>query len=98
MNITIHSIHFTADKKLEDLITSKLNKLKQYDERIISANVYLRLAKSQDLENKISEIKLEIPGKELFSKRQTNSFEKSTDTVIEALRKQLQKYKEKQKQ
>jgi len=98
MDITIHSIHFSADKKLEELISSKINKLKQYDKRIMSANVYLRLAKSQDLENKITEIKLEIPGKELFAKRQTNSFEKSTDAVIEALRKQLQKFKEKQKQ
>jgi len=98
MDITIHSIHFSADKKLEELISSKINKLKQYDKRIMSANVYLRLAKSQDLENKIAEIKLEIPGKELFAKRQTNSFEKSTDAVIEALRKQLQKFKEKQKQ
>ncbi|MCF6241000.1 MAG: ribosome-associated translation inhibitor RaiA [Bacteroidales bacterium] len=98
MDITIHSIHFTADKKLEELISNKINKLKQFDKRIISANVYLRLAKSQDLENKITEIKLEIPGTELFAKRQTNSFEKSTDSVIEALRKQLQKFKEKQKQ
>ncbi len=98
MDITIHSIHFSADKKLEELITNKINKLKQFDKRIISANVYLRLSKSQDLENKITEIKLEIPGKELFAKRQTNSFEKSTDSVIEALRKQLQKFKEKQKQ
>ena len=98
MDITIHSIRFTADKKLEELITNKINKLKQFDKRIISANVYLRLAKSQDLENKITEIKLEIPGTELFAKRQTNSFEKSTDSVVEALRKQLQKFKEKQKQ
>ena len=98
MDITIHSIRFSADKKLEELITNKINKLKQFDKRIISANVYLRLSKSQDLENKITEIKLEIPGKELFAKRQTNSFEKSTDIVIEALRKQLQKFKEKQKQ
>ncbi len=98
MDITIHSIHFSADKKLEELISNKINKLKQFDKRIISANVYLRLAKSQDLENKITEIKLEIPGTELFAKRQTNSFEKSTDSVIEALRKQLQKFKEKQKQ
>lgn len=98
MDITIHSIHFTADKKLEELISNKISKLTQFDKRILSANVYLRLAKSQDLENKIAEIKLEIPGGELFAKRQTNSFEKSTDSVIEALRKQLQKFKEKQKQ
>ena len=98
MNITIKSIHFTADEKLEQFIENKLNKLKQYDDRIIGANVFLRLVKNQELENKTTEIKLEFPGTELFAKKQSNSFEKSTDAVIEALKKQLQKFKEKQKQ
>jgi putative sigma-54 modulation protein len=98
MNIMIKSIHFTADAKLEEFIENKLNKLKQYDDRIVSANVFLKLEKSQDLENKITEIKLDIPGSELFAKKQTNSFEKSTDSVIDALKKQLQKFKEKQRQ
>lgn len=98
MNILIKSVHFTADLKLEEFIKNKLNKLKQYDDRIVRANVFLKFEKSQDLENKITEIKLEIPGSELFVKKQTNSFEKSTDSAIDALKKQLQKFKEKQRQ
>lgn len=98
MNITIKAVHFSANIRLEQLIETKLNKLKQYDDRIIGANVFLRLVKNQELENKITEIKLEIPGTELFAKKQSNSFEKSTDSVVEALKKQLQKFKEKQRQ
>jgi putative sigma-54 modulation protein len=98
MNISIKSIHFSADRKLEELIQSKINKLAQFHDSIIGANVYLRLEKSQDLENKITEIKLDIPGTELFAKKQSNSFEKSTDSTVEALRRQLKKFKEKQKQ
>ena len=98
MNITIKAVRFTADNDLEKLIETKLNKLKQYDNRIIGANVFLRLAKNQELENKITEIKLDIPGTEMFAKKQTNSFEKSTDSVVEALKKQLQKFKGKQRQ
>ncbi len=98
MNITIKAIHFTADKKLEDFVETKINKLKKYDDRILGANVFLKLVKNQDSENKITEIKLDIPGTDLFAKKQTDSFEKSTDSVIEALKKQLQKFKEKQKQ
>ena len=56
MNISIKSIHFSADRKLEELIQSKINKLTQFHDSIIGANVYLRLEKSQDLENKITEI------------------------------------------
>jgi putative sigma-54 modulation protein len=98
MNISIKSIHFSADRKLEELIQSKINKLAQFHDSIIGANVYLRLEKNQDLENKITEIKLDIPGTELFAKKQSNSFEKSTDSTVEALRRQLKKFKEKQRQ
>ena len=98
MNIMIKSIHFSADQKLEELIHSKIIKLTQYHDSIISANVYLRLEKNQELENKVTEIKLDIPGTELFARKQSNSFEKSTDSTVEALRRQLKKFKEKQKQ
>lgn len=98
MNISIKSIHFTADKKLEDLIQSKISKLTQFHDSIIAADVYLRLEKNQELENKITEIKLDIPGTELFAKKQSSSFEKSTDSTVEALRIQLKKFKEKQRQ
>jgi putative sigma-54 modulation protein len=98
MNISIKSIHFSADKKLEKLIESKISKLAQFHDSIIAANVYLRLEKNQELENKITEIKLDIPGTELFAKKQSNSFEKSTDSTVEALRIQLKKYKEKLRQ
>jgi putative sigma-54 modulation protein len=98
MNISIKSIHFSADRKLEELIQNKINKLAQFHDSIIGANVYLRLEKNQELENKITEIKLDIPGTELFAKKQSNSFEKSTDSTVEALRRQLKKFKEKQRQ
>lgn len=97
MNILIESVRFTADKKLEELIRNKIEKLSQFDDSIISANVFLRLEKVQDLDNKIAEIKLDIPKVELFAKKQSNSFEKSVDMAVEALRRQLKKVKDKQK-
>jgi putative sigma-54 modulation protein len=95
MEIQMHSIHFKADQKLLDFIQEKLDKLEQFSQRIINAEVFLRLDKDKEKENKITEIKLNVPGKELFAKRQTKSFEESTDEAIEALRKQLLKEKEK---
>ena len=69
--------------------------MEHFSQRIINAEVFLRLDKDKEKENKITEIKLNVPGKELFAKRQTKSFEESTDEAIEALRKQLLKEKEK---
>ncbi len=98
MNINIKSIHFTADSKLETLLQDRISKLSKYHDSILGADVFLKIEKNNQDENKITEIKLNIPGTELFAKKQSNSFEKSADSTIEALRKQLKKHKEKQRQ
>ena len=97
MNIQIHSVRFDADKKLIDFVQQKLEKLNQFGEDIVNAEVYLRLDKDQDRENKISEIKLEVSGKPLFAKKQSKTFEEATDEAVDALKKQITKHKEKMK-
>jgi len=95
MNVKIQSIHFDADKKLLDFIENKVGKLNTFSNTIIGGEVYLRLDKSGSNDNKIAEIKLKVPGNDLFAKRQCNTFEKATDLAVEALRRQLKKQKEK---
>lgn len=95
MDINIHSIHFDADAKLLEFINTKLSKLSTFYDKILDAEVFLRLDKSDTKENKLVEIKLNLPGKEMFAKKQSKSFEESTDDVVEALRRQIKKHKEK---
>ena len=95
MDIKIHSIRFDADSKLLNFIKSKVRKLVQYFDDIIGAEIFLRLDKSQDLENKVVEIRLTLPGNELFAKKQSKTFEESTDLSVEALRRQIMKHKTK---
>ncbi len=95
MKITIQSIHFTADKKLLDFIQKKADKLDTYYDHIISGEVYLKLEKVEDEANKITEIKLMLPGNQMFAKEQCKSFEEATDLAMESLRKQIEKHKQK---
>jgi putative sigma-54 modulation protein len=97
MNIQIHSVRFDADKKLTDFVRQKVEKLIQFDEEIVNIEVYLRLDKDQDRENKISEVKLNGSGKPLFAKKQSKTFEEATDEAIDALKKQIVKQKEKKR-
>ncbi len=97
MNIKIHSIRFDADEKLLKFIESKLYKLLQFHDGIISAEVFLKLENVGDNENKITEIRLELPGSPVFAKKQSATFEESTDNVVDALRRQLMKHKAKVK-
>jgi len=95
MKITVQSIHFNADRKLLDFIQKKANKLDQFYDKIISGEVYLRIENVEDEANKITEIKLNLPGTQLFVKHQCKTFEECTDMAIEGLRKQLEKCKRK---
>jgi putative sigma-54 modulation protein len=95
MKVKVSSLHFNADQKLVDFANEKVNKLEKFYDKIIDGNVTFRVDNAEDRENKLAEIKLNIPGKELFAKKQSESFEKSVDEAVEALRRQLQKHKEK---
>jgi putative sigma-54 modulation protein len=97
MDIKLHSVHFTADQKLIDFVNEKVKKLGLFYDGIVTSEVFLRLDKNQEGENKISEVKLLTPGKELFAKKQARSFEEATDLAVEALRKQVAKQKDKNK-
>ena len=97
MDIKFSSVHFSADKKLTQFITDKVNKLGHFFDGIIGAEVIMKLENTQELENKMVEIRLMVPGYDLFAKKQSKTFEEATDEVIDALRKQVQKHKEKLK-
>jgi len=97
MDINIHSIHFDADKKLIDFINNKVKKLIQFYDNIISAEVFLRVEKDSGPDNKLAEIRLDIPGNDVFAKKKSKSFEESIDNTVDALRRQLTKVKEKQR-
>ena len=95
MNVKINSVHFKADKKLEAFINEKLDKLQTFFDGVISSEVILKLENSETRDNKIAEVRLNIKGYDLFAKKESTTFEAAIDSAVEALRKQLVKYKEK---
>ncbi|RZJ90949.1 MAG: HPF/RaiA family ribosome-associated protein [Hymenobacter sp.] len=54
-----------------------------------------RLNNKDGVANKTVEIKLMVPGSTLFSQEDAASFEAATDAAVEALKRQITKYKEK---
>jgi putative sigma-54 modulation protein len=96
MQIQIHPIHFHTDTKLVDLITEKLEKLPHYYSKIETADVYLKLdSNASNVKEKIVEIKLHVPGADLFATQTSNMFEAAFDLCLDQIKKQLIKKKEK---
>ncbi len=92
MNLTIQSLHFTSKEKLNEFITNKINKLARLSDKIDRVNVCLKLDESATNENKVCEIKLSLPGHELFAKKQSDSFEAATTEAVKALEHQVKKH------
>jgi putative sigma-54 modulation protein len=97
MNIKIHAVNFNISQHLTDFVNEKVSKLDHYYDAIVSSEIYLKLENTSDVENKISEVKVLIPGSEIFVKKKAKSFEEATDLALEAAKKQISKHKEKVK-
>src|SRR5687767_14835217 len=94
MKLQVHSIHFNADSKLITFIQKKINKLETFYDRLVDGEVFLRL-NNEGIENKTVEIKLNVPGTQLFAIEKARSFEAAADQATDALRMQLKKFKTK---
>ncbi len=97
MKLQVQSIHFDADVKLIHFIQRKVDKLHIFYDRLVDGEVFLRL-NNEGIENKTVEIKINVPGTQLFATEKARSFEAAADQATEALRNQLKKFKTRVKQ
>ncbi len=96
MKLQVHSIHFDADRKLINFIQKKIDKLETFYDRLVDGEVFLRL-NNEGIENKTVEIKVRVPGNQLFAIEKARSFEAAADLAADALCMQLKKFKTKAK-
>lgn len=97
MKVNVQTQNFVADVKLTDFIEKRLSKLEQFYDKIIFADVFLKVQKKSEKHNKIIEILLSIPGGDLIVKKESKTFEEGTDECMKSLERQLKKRKEKQR-
>ena len=95
MDIRIQAIHFDATVQLEAFIQKKVAKLEQYFDGILTAEVSLKVVKPETAKNKEASIRLIIKNGDCFAEKINDTFEASVDECVEALEKQLIKFKEK---
>ena len=96
MNVQIRTVHFDADSKLLEHVNAKIEKLQTFHDKIITAEVYLKLDNfSQNVRDKVAEIKVYVPKHSYFVKLQSKTFEQSFDLAFDSLVNQVKRQKEK---
>ncbi len=95
MKVNIQSVNFNADEGLLKFVEKKVSNLDKYFDKIIDADVYLKVQQTKGKENKNVEIKLGIPGNDIIMKKQSKTFEEGVMLATDSLKRKLTKMKEK---
>ena len=95
MKLRIQSINFDATTTLESYINKKSLRLEKFFDEILNFEVYLKVVKPETATNKEAGIKVSIPNVDFFASKTCDSFEEAVDLTLDAVEKQMRKYKEK---
>lgn len=95
MKVNVHAVNFTVDGKLVDFVQERMDRLGKYYDKIVSADVFLKVEKTSEKENKIVEVKIQVPGDGFLVKKQCKTFEEAVELTAESLERLLVKRKEK---
>lgn len=94
MKITIQTPNFKAPEKLIDFVTANVTKLAGLSDRLIEAQVVLKINKSNSKKDKHCEMKIVIPGNDLFAEKQSSTFEDAVVKCLDALEHQINRWKD----
>jgi putative sigma-54 modulation protein len=95
MKVNVHAVNFNVDQKLVDFIEERFNKLEKYYDKVVTSDVFLKVEKTSEKENKIVEAKIIVPGDEFIVKKQCKTFEEGVELSTESMERLLLKRKEK---
>ena len=95
MRVDVQSVNFNADKSLIQFIEKKINSLEKYYDKIVTSEVFLKVQQTSEKENKVVEVKLNIPGNDIIVKKQSKTFEEATMLATDTLKRKLRQKKEK---
>jgi putative sigma-54 modulation protein len=94
MKVSVQNVGLSAKQPLLDLLQEKLDTLDRFSDRILEAKVTLKVDKADDRQNKIIEVRLVIPGNDLFVKKHGATFEELVPKVVDTLHREIVDWKE----
>ena len=93
--VNVQAVNFTVDRKLVDFIQERMDRMEKYYDKIVSSDVFLKVEKTSDKENKVVELKIHVPGDDFIVKKQCKTFEEAIELASESSERLLVKRKEK---
>lgn len=95
MKVTVEAPKFDIDAKLTTFVNRKVAKLDNFYDKVIHADVYLKLEPNVRPNNKIVELLVSVPGDKFIVKKMAKSFEEGIDICVQSMERVLLKRKQK---
>lgn len=95
MKINLQTVGFTPNEHLVAYVNEKLNKLDTYYDQIIAADVYMKIDNNNSKDNKVLDVRLEVPGDDIVVSKKGQAYEECVDLAADTLKKLIIKRKEK---
>ncbi len=95
MKVAVQSVNFNIDNDLIKYIEKRVNNLEKFHDHILGAEIFLRVQSTSVKDNKITELKINLPGNDIVAKKQAKTFEEAVSQSVDSVKRQLVKRKEK---
>lgn len=94
MKIDVESINFEADEKLLAMVNSQIKKLSNIENKITGVDVYLKSLPNHDQLTKTVEMRLFVPGNDLYAEHHADTFDEALLQTAKKMRGQILKRKD----
>ncbi len=95
MKTNVKAVNFDIAEKLEKYIQKKTRKFDKELDDSVELEISLKVVKPETNMNKESQARLRGFGGEFFAQKTADTFEEGIDVVLDAVSRQVRKYKEK---
>lgn len=89
MNLIIKYVGFEPSEKLNEFAYDRLENLERYNKKIISVELTFKSMRGRGHDNKLCQLYISVPGKNLFVAKKSPEFEAALTDAIDALKKQI---------
>ena len=97
MTITINPVNFNISKDLVERIEGIFGGVDKYNDQLVGLDIYLKSLSETETGEKMIEVKIFLPGKNLFVAEKADDFVSAAQEAVDVVKRVIGKEKEKVK-
>jgi putative sigma-54 modulation protein len=97
MTITINPVNFNVSKDLIERIEAIFGEVDKYNDQLVGLDIYLKSLTETDTGEKMVEVKIFLPGKNLFVAEKADDFVSAAQQAFDVVKRVVRKEKDKVK-